>query len=54
MSALMNKNDYQNDPLADGNPCNQISARCDLAGLIHVMTMMMMMMTMMIMLLLLL
>jgi hypothetical protein len=32
MADLMNKNDYQNDPLAQGNPCNQISARCDLAG----------------------
>jgi hypothetical protein len=32
MSYLMNLNDYQNDPLAQGNPCNQISARCDLAG----------------------
>ncbi|EDQ87028.1 uncharacterized protein MONBRDRAFT_33589 [Monosiga brevicollis MX1] len=30
MSALLNANDYENDPLARGDPCNQISARCDL------------------------
>eukprot|EP00047_Mylnosiga_fluctuans_P010788 m.17929 g.17929 ORF g.17929 m.17929 type:complete len:518 (-) comp3290_c0_seq1:566-2119(-) len=32
MCTLMNSNNYKTDPLADGNPCNQISARCDLAG----------------------
>lgn len=32
LSALMNANDYQNDPLSKGDPCNQISARCDLAS----------------------
>eukprot|EP00049_Salpingoeca_infusionum_P022487 m.7037 g.7037 ORF g.7037 m.7037 type:complete len:525 (-) comp5213_c0_seq1:166-1740(-) len=30
MCALMNSNDYKNDPLSKGDPCNQISARCDL------------------------
>eukprot|EP00055_Hartaetosiga_balthica_P008244 m.30036 g.30036 ORF g.30036 m.30036 type:complete len:561 (-) comp6198_c0_seq1:242-1924(-) len=32
MCALMNSNDYIHDPLSGGNPCNQISARCDLPG----------------------
>jgi len=30
MGNLMNSNDYRNDPLSQGNPCNAISARCDL------------------------
>lgn len=30
MCMLMNSNDYKNDPLSKGDPCNQISARCDL------------------------
>ena len=30
MCELMNSNDYTHDPLSLGDPCNQISARCDL------------------------
>ncbi|EGD81949.1 hypothetical protein PTSG_02634 [Salpingoeca rosetta] len=30
MCKLMNSNNYKRDPLSKGNPCNQISARCDL------------------------
>ena len=30
LSSFMNSNDYKNDLLSQGSPCNQISARCDL------------------------
>lgn len=32
LQALMTSNDYKTDPIAKGNPCNAISARCDLPG----------------------
>jgi len=30
MQKFMQYNDWQNDPLSSGNPCNTIAARCDL------------------------
>jgi hypothetical protein len=30
MQQMMRYNDWQNDPFSNGNPCNQISSRCDL------------------------
>jgi Phospholipase B len=30
MKALMNSNDFQHDKFSEGDPCNAISARCDL------------------------
>jgi hypothetical protein len=32
LQALMTSNNYKTDPFAKGNPCNAISARCDLPG----------------------